>query len=114
MKTDKDLMMYYHATLRNVGLFTSISFATLTYSRYYRHKIASYDILLLIVSIIFIVLSLIINYFLILDFEVISMNNKDLKMSRKWIIIPNITFFVNLFIMILSIITLFRRLNNKI
>ena len=38
METEKDLLMFYQTSLRNVGLFTSISLALLGYSRFYRGK----------------------------------------------------------------------------
>ena len=37
-ETGKDLLMFYQTTLRNVGLYTTISFAALGYSRFYRDK----------------------------------------------------------------------------
>ena len=36
--TEKDLIMMYHTTLRNMGLYTSLSMALLGYSRYYRGR----------------------------------------------------------------------------
>ena len=38
MDTEKDLLMFYQTSLRNVGLFTSVSLALLAVSRYYRGK----------------------------------------------------------------------------
>lgn len=38
MKTEKDLLMYYHTGLRSVGLYTSLSLALLGYSRYFREQ----------------------------------------------------------------------------
>ena len=32
--TEKDLIMMYHTTLRNMGLYTSLSMALFGYSRY--------------------------------------------------------------------------------
>ena len=50
MKTEKDLFMYFQTALRNVGLYTSISFASLGYSRYYRDKNSIYNLYLILVS----------------------------------------------------------------
>ena len=33
--TEKDLIMMFHTSLRNMGLYTSLSLALLGYSRYY-------------------------------------------------------------------------------
>ena len=38
MDSEKDLLMYYQTSLRNVGLFTSVSLALLSVSRQYRKK----------------------------------------------------------------------------
>ena len=35
---EKDLVMMYHTALRNIGLYTSLSFALLGISRFYRKK----------------------------------------------------------------------------
>ena len=42
-ETGKDLLMFYQTTLRNVGLYTTISFAALGYSRFYRDKSILYS-----------------------------------------------------------------------
>ena len=38
METERDLLMFYHTSIRNIALFTSVSFAALGYSRFYRGK----------------------------------------------------------------------------
>ena len=42
-KSEKDVLMYYQTTLRNVGLTTAVSFAALGYSRFYREKSLLYS-----------------------------------------------------------------------
>ena len=37
-KTEKDVLMYYQTSIRNVALTTAVSFAALGYSRFYRDK----------------------------------------------------------------------------
>ena len=53
METEKDILMYFHTTLRNMGLYTSLSFGALGYSRFYRGKSPTYNIYLIIVSLVF-------------------------------------------------------------
>ena len=61
--------MYFHTALRNVGLYTSVSFAALAYSRVHRGNTPLYDAVLIIVSLVILLLSFTINYVL----------NKDIK-----------------------------------
>ena len=62
METEKDLLMYYHSSLRNVGLFTSVSLALLGYSRFYRGKIKTYNIAFIIISLLFLICALVIYF----------------------------------------------------
>jgi hypothetical protein len=68
-KIDKKFDMYFHTALRNVGLYTSVSFAALAYSRVHRGNTPLYDAVLIIVSLVILLLSFTINYVL----------NKDIK-----------------------------------
>ena len=48
----KEILMFYHSSLRNVGLYTSISLALLGSSRFYRGKDNQlYNLVFLIISI---------------------------------------------------------------
>lgn len=68
-KIDKKFDMYFHTALRNVGLYTSLSFAALAYSRVHRGNTPIYDMILITISMTFLLLSFIVNYVL----------NKDIK-----------------------------------
>ena len=39
METERDLLMFYQTTLRNVGLYTSLSFAALGYPDFTEVKV---------------------------------------------------------------------------
>ena len=54
----------YQSTIRNVGLYTSISLAFLGYSRYYRGKNKLYNIGPILISLVFNFVSLLFLYFL--------------------------------------------------
>ena len=54
---EKSILMYYHTTLRNVGLYTSVSLALLGYSRFYRGKIYLYNISFILLSLTLLVLT---------------------------------------------------------
>ncbi len=59
--------MYFHTTLRNVGLYTTLSYGSLAYSRVYRGTTPIYDTMLIAVSIAFLLIAFILNYFLYQD-----------------------------------------------
>ena len=59
-----ELLTYYQTSLRNIGLFTSLSFGSLIYSRFYRGKIWLINVLLIVISIIFIITTLFLINFL--------------------------------------------------
>ncbi len=61
IKSNKDILMYYQTTIRNVALTTAVSFAALGYSRFYRGKSTMYASGLVLVSLLIIFASCIIN-----------------------------------------------------
>ncbi len=83
LQSNKDVLMYYQTTIRNVALTTAVSFAALGYSRFYRGKSTIYASGLVLVSLLIIFSSCIINinlYNLIInhtktDNSLISANN---------------------------------------
>ena len=104
--TEKDLIMMYHTSLRNVGLYTSLSLALLGYSRYYRGKGSMiYNVAFIIFSILFMVAAITIGSYLVQDIELLSSNHVDNEerpyIIPKWIEIPKII------VCLLTIITLF-------
>jgi lysylphosphatidylglycerol synthetase-like protein (DUF2156 family) len=96
--TEKDLIMMYHTTLRNMGLYTSLSLALLGYSRYYRGKGSMvYNVAFIIFSLLFMVAAIVIGMYLIQDIEhllqTIKMGDGDKNnryMLRKWLVIPKV------------------------
>ena len=58
METEKDILMFYQTSLRNVGLYTSISFALLASSRFYRGKNKMYNVLFIVLSLLVLLCSI--------------------------------------------------------
>lgn len=111
MESEHSILMYYHTALRNVGMFTTVSFAALGYSRVYRGKIHIYNIYLIFASIIFMIVSLTLNWYLIQDYEYFLQNLKSPPIiASKWSFIPRIVFVFNIGMLILSSNTLYREL----
>ena len=73
----KEILMYFHTTLRNVGLYTSISLAMLGYSRFYRGKDKIYNISFIFISLLFLIFSIRINYILHKTVSVYKQSNKE-------------------------------------
>lgn len=105
---DKSLkiLSYYHSALRNIGLYTSLSFAALVYSRYHRSKNFTINILMIFVSIFFTLLSLCITLFLREDLEMIH-EKDEFEALEKWLLLPDIMQYVNICILLTSLFVLF-------
>ena len=111
-KSPKDLMMFYHTSIRNVGLFTSISLAILSYSRFYRGKSKLYSSGLVIISTILVLISLLINlklYNLIIEHSKLE----EFSYINDWIIINKIIFGINYSLILFSFYTFIRLFFNK-
>lgn len=118
--TEKDLIMMFHTTLRNMGLYTSLSLALLGYSRYYRGKGSMvYNVCFIIFSIIFMGGAMTIGKFLVTDIEkllptVPKAEGKETEQSilRKWLDIPKGVIAVEAGILCFGFWTLFEQLTH--
>lgn len=97
-------LLYFHTTLRNVGLFTTLSYASLAYSRAYRGTNPMYDIMLILISIAFIIIAAIINYSLYKDVQLKIQNNNKLELLN----ILYVIFGIHSVLLILGLITALR------
>lgn len=109
MESEKDLLMYYHTTIRNVGLFASISFAGLGYSRIHRNKDKIYNMAIIFVSLAFLAISLYITHFLINDFEKYQLKIKS-ENANKWLLLPKSILFFNIGVFLLGTYMLYREI----
>lgn len=103
----KEIMMYYHSSFRNVGLFTTLSLGALGYSRYYRGKIYYYNIVLILVSFILLSISVLFNLHLYTDIQDYVNEYQD-KEVQRFITINYIMAGVHSVLALLCIFTLFR------
>ena len=78
----RDSIMFYQTTLRNVALFTSISFGALGYSRVYVGKSKLHRYGLAIVGLVFNMIAFIINLYLLMDMYTF-MNNQKIKLFLR-------------------------------
>jgi hypothetical protein len=103
----KEIMMYYHTSFRNVGLFTTLSLGALGYSRYYRDKIQYYNIVLILVSLILLSMAILFNLHLYTDIQEYINEYQD-KDVERFITINYIMAGVHSVLALLCIFTLFR------
>ena len=112
--THKNIIMFYHTTLRNVGLYTSISFGALGYSRYYRGKSQSYNIGLIIIGLMFNLIAFIINYYFLDDMKSLLhayKENPDASESLdKWMLIPQVVIVLQISLFLFGTYTLFKNI----
>mgnify|MGYP007047342692 CR=1 FL=1 len=109
---DKSLrvLAYYHTSIRNIGLYTSLAFASLVYSRFHRGRTFFINIGLILSSLILTILSTIIGQYLIEDIKTISDDDKSIiPIIDKWLIIPNIMTFINAIILLSTLFVLFNQ-----
>ena len=111
--TFKDTLMFYQTSLRNVGLYTSISLALLGVSRFYRGKGDSiYNIAFILVSIATLMLAFSILRNLNSQISMIRDGLKDdnqQKIVDDWLMISTSLQFVLLIISLFSVYTLYRQ-----
>jgi len=107
METEKDLLMYFNTSIRNIGSFTMLSFAALGYSRYPRsRRHAIYNISLILVSLFFLIVSMYIGYYLIEDINTFQTDNTR-DIMKKWIILSKWIIIVNAGTLLLGLYTLY-------
>lgn len=102
--TEKDLIMMYQTKVRNIGLYTSISLASLGYSRYYRKNGFYRNIGGILLSISFNLMAIIFTYYIYNDLneyvKIIEKKKTKVLTIQKWIdLLPFIAIFLILIFM---------------
>ena len=87
----------FHTNLRNIGLFITLAFGTMTYSNNFKKTI--YKKSLILISLIFLSISTLLTLYLI--------ENQD-DLDKKLTIIPKIILFLNSVLFLLDIKLLFK------
>lgn len=108
----KETLMYYHTTLRNVGLYTSIAIAIIGFSRQFIKTDKLFDVLFHLIGMLFLNFSIFISYYLIRNIKNIfssSTMNKKIKDNHfnSMYYLPLIVMFTNIILFGLSIYSLF-------
>ena len=110
MNTEKDLLMYYHSCIKTVGMYTSLSFGALAYSRFYRGKENYlYNLILVLVSLCLTLVSLFNSYYFMLYFDEFQekLNLKNLKTFKY---VPKLLLGINSILLLLGTFTFLREI----
>tara|TARA_Y100001970_G_C13985470_1_gene725463 strand:- start:150 stop:491 length:342 start_codon:yes stop_codon:yes gene_type:complete len=113
METEKDILMFYQTSLRNVGLYTSISFALLASSRFYRGKNKMYNVLFIVLSLLVLLCSITICKYLMDDIKNMKQSLDEVKYVNKWENIPQVIYYVNICVGLIGLTTLLKQLSNN-
>lgn len=105
--------MFYQTSLRNVGLYTSISFALLASSRFYREKNNTYNILFLLLSLSILFCAISICKYLIDDTKAMKEKLDETKYLSKWQGIPQVILYIDIVIACIVTVTLVKELYKK-
>lgn len=106
----------FQSTLRNIGLFTSLSLALLGYSRYYREKGNKlYNISFILISIISLFITIIIanNQYEHAHTQLKHLEKDEVKIMNDWLQIHYYIKCMVYSILGFSVYTLFRQLKKK-
>ena len=100
-KQTKDVLMYYHTSIRNIGLYTSISLAGLTASRTFFKKNTTNPAFEKPIFLLFMAFFLIFNFMSIQIARVVMndiqhFEHEKLKINCLYKQIPTVAFYVNI------------------
>lgn len=105
-ESEREFLMYYHTTIRNVGLFTSIAIAAISSGRVFGkgHKGLKkiYSFFLFLLGLIFVLMAIRIGDLLIRDLN-IAKEELDDKSLNDWLFIPRVIFYVNIGLVFVSV-----------
>tara|TARA_B110000261_G_scaffold128305_1_gene143612 strand:+ start:665 stop:1006 length:342 start_codon:yes stop_codon:yes gene_type:complete len=113
MSSENEILTFYHTAIRNVGLYTSISFALLASSRFYRGKNKAYNVLFLLLSLSILFCAISLCKFLIDDVKSMKENLEETKYLSKWQTIPQAILYIDIAIGFIIIFTLVKELYKK-
>ena len=110
-KSVKEIAMYFHSSFRNVGLYTSLSFAGLAAAKSYLSTNLLYYLLLTIISVTLLIVSFLLNYFLFI--RIYNLSSKFVGLNT-WLITSGIMFILQIILLIFGSVLLYNHYNTNI
>ena len=107
-EVNKKFDMYFHSALRNVGLYTSLSFGALAYSRVHRGTTPIYDMVLIAISMAFLLLSFTMNYVLNSDVKQHLEQSETSEKEKMYLLVTQSVFWIHGLLFILGLGTFAR------
>lgn len=105
----RSFTMYFQSTLRNIGLFTSLSYASLAaYSRFHTGTASTFNLVLIMISISFLSIAFILNYFLYQDMNEFIVEHKHGKEFAKWVPISQAIFGIHTILFMIGVFSFLR------
>lgn len=109
-KNSQDVAMYFHSSFRNVALFISLTFASMAAATKYIND-ANFDyVIIVFISMMFLIISLLLNYFLLS--RIVFLANK-FKGLNLWILTSIIMFILQILLLIFGSHMLYINIYNK-
>ena len=110
--TEKDYLMYFHTSIRNLGLYISVALAILAVSRAYRGKNRIYNVSFILITLMFLGISAYKNYLLIVNLSKMTDNieSNDLLINEHNNV-PKMILLLNIIVTIFCLFTLNREFN---
>tara|TARA_B100000424_G_C22775126_1_gene417196 strand:+ start:422 stop:763 length:342 start_codon:yes stop_codon:yes gene_type:complete len=113
MNNEKDIMNYFHTSLRNCGLYTTLSLTLLSISRFYKFKVMKTQTLIFtLMTIITLVIGIVITFNLNNEFNQMKNNIENIKYIDKWVLIPKLVLLLQTCIAIISVIRVYNVMYN--
>ena len=113
LKDVQKVLTLYATSLRNVGLFTTISFACLGYSRFYRKKNKYINVLLILLSIVITINVLFLTHYLLSDINtIINSDPETFSSIPKWLIVPKSMLIISYILLATGLYILYNQLTN--
>ncbi len=108
MKDEIDLMNYFHTSLRNCGLYTTLSLALLSISRFYKFKtMKTHTFVFTIMTLLTLSTGMIITLNLNNEFSKMKNNIEDIKYIDRWVLIPKLVLLLQTCIACISLIRIY-------
>tara|TARA_B100000131_G_C17594360_1_gene400664 strand:+ start:45 stop:398 length:354 start_codon:yes stop_codon:yes gene_type:complete len=109
--TFKDTLMFYQTSLRNVGLYTSISLALLGTSRFHRSKGNKlFNVSFILISMIILFLAITILRTLISNMNLFNgkLEQNEQELVKEWLFIPEYLQYTLFVVLAFSTFTLYK------
>lgn len=117
---EKSILMYYHTTLRNVGLYTSVSLALLGYSRFYRGRIFFYNVSFILLSLCLLILTIYKTQLFVntLKVQLTELQQHDENYQDKYgledlLVVPQTMVIMNSIVLTFGVYTMYREIIKK-